>query len=75
VLDVDVEENVDTVVVVVDDVLFVCVWASAMKPEVNDKRRARKVTVMRVHMLILLPKPATFALSCCDVPSMFKAVW
>jgi hypothetical protein len=63
VLDVDVEENVDTVVVVVDDVLFICVWAPAMEPEVNDKRRTRKVTVMRVHMLILLPKPATFALS------------
>jgi hypothetical protein len=63
VLDVDVEENVDALVVVVDDMLFVCVWAPTIHPDENDKRRARKVTVMRVHMLILLHKPATFALS------------
>lgn len=59
-LDVDVEENVDTVAVVVDDVLFVCAWARATEPEASDKRRARKAMVMRVHVLILLPNPATF---------------
>jgi hypothetical protein len=74
-VDVDVEENVDTLVVVVDEVLFVSAWAPTIDPEENDKRRARKVTVMRVHMLILLSKPATFALSWCDVSSMLRALW
>lgn len=60
-LDIDVEENIEAVIVAeVDDVLSVCVWARATGPDVNDKRRARKAIVMRMQILILLPKPATF---------------
>ena len=62
VLDIDAEEIIEAnVIVELDDVLFVCVWARTTNPELNDTRRARKAVVMRMQMLIVLPKSATFA--------------
>jgi hypothetical protein len=54
-LDIDVEA---AIVVELDDASFTC--ARATDPELNEKRRARKPTVTRMHMLIRLLKLATF---------------
>lgn len=69
-LDIDAEKNIGaTAIVELDDVLFVCVWARATDPELNDKRRTRKAMVMRMHMLICLPKAATFTRNRLEPPS------
>jgi len=56
-LDIDVEENATPFVVVeLEDEIFVRVWARATEPEPDEKRRARRVTVMRIIMLTGLAK-------------------
>jgi hypothetical protein len=43
------EENIEAAVVVsLDGILFVCVWARATDPELNDKSKAKKEMVMRM---------------------------
>jgi hypothetical protein len=46
--------------VVGDDVLFVCVWARATDPALNDNSKARKITVKGMQMLMLLFKSTAF---------------
>jgi hypothetical protein len=61
-LNAGVEEMIEEVTIVeFVDVLFVGVSALAKNPKGDDKRRARKAVVMRMHVPISLPKPATSA--------------
>ena len=61
VLDINGEEITEIMIVVgLDEVLFVCAWARATGPEINEEKRARQAIVTRMEMLILLPKRVTF---------------
>jgi hypothetical protein len=55
VLHIDVEA---VIVVELDEASFA--WTRATDPDPNAKRRARKATVTRMHILIRLTKPTTF---------------
>jgi hypothetical protein len=62
--DIDAEENVEEALIFVElaDMPLVCVCALAMDTEVNDKRATtRRMMVVRLRTLILLPKRTTSA--------------
>ena len=61
-LKIDAEENVEEAMMIdLDDLPLVCVWALAMDTEVSDERATkRKMMVIRLRTRVLLPKPATF---------------
>jgi hypothetical protein len=54
VFDTELKDNVESVMIVgLDVVLFVCVWARAIGPDLIEMSNTSRETVIRIHVLIL----------------------